>query len=56
MGRGLGGRERGRGVGELTFSSVAEKTGRCREIILTVRNKVAVDVWIERWQLMEARL
>ena len=30
----------------MTFSSVAEKSGLCREIILTGRNKVAVAVWI----------
>ena len=43
-GRGLEGRERGKRVGELAFSSVAEKTGLFRKVILTVRDKVAVAV------------
>ena len=44
--RGLGGREKGRGIGELTFSSVAEKTSRCREVILKVRDTLSVVAYL----------
>ena len=40
--RGLGGRGKGWGIGELTFSSVAEKTGRGREVIVKVGDKLSV--------------
>ena len=45
-GRGLGGREKGRGIGELTFSSVAEKTSRCREVILKVGDTLSVVAYL----------
>ena len=45
-GGGLGGREKGRGIGELTFSSVAEKTSRCREVILKVEDTLSVVAYL----------